>query len=206
MPSSMGSSQLKDQLQVSCIAGGFYTDWATREAHTYILYMHICVCMLTKLTQSCLTLRPCGLTLQAPLSMGFSRQESWSGFLFPPPGALPYPGVEPTSLMSPELAGRFLIRSTPRKLICVCMCVCVCVYIYTSTHYFIYIYILSSDFFSFCVFPYYSLTCTSNIVSSGFDSGSLQINHSVNSVFIEEINIYFIPDIPSLVPQALYVF
>ena len=32
MPSSRGSSQLRDQTQVSCIAGGFFTLWATREA------------------------------------------------------------------------------------------------------------------------------------------------------------------------------
>ena len=34
---------------------------------------------------------------QAPLSMGFSRQEHWSGLLCPPPGDLPVPGVEPRS-------------------------------------------------------------------------------------------------------------
>ena len=34
---------------------------------------------------------------QAPLSMGFSRQESWSGLPFPPPGDLPNPGIEPVS-------------------------------------------------------------------------------------------------------------
>ena len=34
---------------------------------------------------------------QAPLSMGFSRQERWSGLLCPPPGALPHPGIEPAS-------------------------------------------------------------------------------------------------------------
>ena len=33
----------------------------------------------------------------APLSMGFSRQEYWSGLPLPPPGDLPYPGIEPTS-------------------------------------------------------------------------------------------------------------
>ena len=32
---------------------------------------------------------------QAPLSMGFSRQEHWSGLPFPPPGHLPDPGIEP---------------------------------------------------------------------------------------------------------------
>ena len=44
---------------------------------------------------------------QVPLSIGFSRQEYWSGLLCPPPGDLPNPGIEPTSLMSPALAGGF---------------------------------------------------------------------------------------------------
>ena len=35
MPSSRGSSQPRDQTQVSCIAGGFFTVWATREAQEY---------------------------------------------------------------------------------------------------------------------------------------------------------------------------
>jgi len=46
---------------------------------------------------------------QAPLSMEFSRQEDCSGLLFPPPGDLPDLGIEPTSLVSPALAGRFFI-------------------------------------------------------------------------------------------------
>ena len=45
---------------------------------------------------------------QAPLSVGFSRQESWSGLPFPPPADLPDPGIKPTSLASPALAGRFV--------------------------------------------------------------------------------------------------
>ena len=44
---------------------------------------------------------------QAPLSMGFSRQEHWSGLPFPPPGDLPDPGIELTSFMSTALAGEF---------------------------------------------------------------------------------------------------
>ena len=45
------------------------------------------------------SLRPHGLTVayQAPLSMGFSRQEYWSGLPFPSPGDLPNPGIEPRS-------------------------------------------------------------------------------------------------------------
>ena len=36
---------------------------------------------------------------QAPLSLGFFRQEYWSGLLFPSPGELPDPGMEPVSLV-----------------------------------------------------------------------------------------------------------
>ena len=48
---------------------------------------------------------------QAPLTMGFSRQEHWHGLPFPPPGDLPDPGTEPVSLASPALAGRFFTTS-----------------------------------------------------------------------------------------------
>ena len=43
---------------------------------------------------------------KTPLSMGFSRQEYWSGFPFPPPGDL-LDRIEPVALMSPALAGGF---------------------------------------------------------------------------------------------------
>ena len=49
---------------------------------------------------------------QAPLSMGFSRQEYWGGLPFPFPRDIPDPGVEPQSLMSPALAGKFFTLST----------------------------------------------------------------------------------------------
>ena len=52
---------------------------------------------------------------QAPLSMGFSRQEYWSGLPRPPPGDLPDPGFEHASLTSPALAGRFFTTSATRK-------------------------------------------------------------------------------------------
>ena len=50
---------------------------------------------------------------QAPLSMGFSRQEYWSGLPCPSPGDLPNLGTEPASLTSPALAGRFFTISGP---------------------------------------------------------------------------------------------
>ena len=44
---------------------------------------------------------------QAPLSMGFSRQEHWSGLPCLPSGHLPNPGIKPISLMPPALMGEF---------------------------------------------------------------------------------------------------
>ena len=48
---------------------------------------------------------------QAPLSVGLSRQEYWSGLQFPSPGDLPNPGIEPETLTSPALAGSFFTTS-----------------------------------------------------------------------------------------------
>ena len=48
---------------------------------------------------------------QAPLSMRFPRQEYWGELPYPSPGDLPDSGIEPTSLMSPALAGRFFTTS-----------------------------------------------------------------------------------------------
>ena len=60
--------------------------------------------LLAQLLQSCLTLcNPWTVTLQAPLSMGFSRQEYWSGLPFLPPGDLLDPGIKLESPASPAL-------------------------------------------------------------------------------------------------------
>ena len=58
---------------------------------------------------------PWTVACQAPLSMGFSRQEYWSGLPCPPPGDLPYPGIEPMSPASPALVGRFFTASATWK-------------------------------------------------------------------------------------------
>ena len=52
---------------------------------------------------------------QAPLFMGFSRQEHWSGLPCSPPGDLHDPGIEPTFLATLALAGRFLSLAPPGK-------------------------------------------------------------------------------------------
>ena len=51
------------------------------------------------------------IACQAPLSMGFPRQEYWSILPFPPPGGFSDPGIKPKSLTSPALAGGFFTTS-----------------------------------------------------------------------------------------------
>ena len=74
---------------------------------------YVCSCSVA---QSCLTL--CNpmeyIDRQAPLSMGISRQEYWSGFPFPTPGYLPDPGIEPTFN---AWAGGFFTTEQPGKLL-----------------------------------------------------------------------------------------
>ena len=75
----------------------------------------VCVCVCSVMSDS---LQPHWLQSpqtvahQAPLSMGFSRKEYWSGLPIPPPGDLPDPGIKPVSFSSPALRGRFFITST----------------------------------------------------------------------------------------------
>ena len=58
---------------------------------------------------------PWTIAQQAPLSMGFCRQEYWNGLPFPSPGDRPNPEIEPISL---ALAGRFLTTEPPGKPLC----------------------------------------------------------------------------------------
>ena len=69
------------------------------------------VCVLSRFSSVCLCVSLWTVARQAPLSMGFSRQEYWNGLPCPSPGDLPNPGIEPAFLMSPALAGRFLTTS-----------------------------------------------------------------------------------------------
>ena len=69
-----------------------------------LLVLWLCAWVLSRVQ---LFATPWTVACQAPLSMGFSRQERWSGLLFPSPGDLSNPSIEPTSPASPGLAGRF---------------------------------------------------------------------------------------------------
>ena len=55
------------------------------------------------------------VALQAPLSMGFPRQEYLSGLPFPPPGHIPNPGIQLTSYLSPALGGGFFSSEPSEK-------------------------------------------------------------------------------------------
>ena len=79
---------------------------------TFLYMMRICMYMHA---QSYLTLQLHGLAYQAPLSMGFPRQEYWSGLTFPSPGDLTDPGIELSFLVSPASADRFFTIVPPGK-------------------------------------------------------------------------------------------
>ena len=85
MPFSRGSSWWRDQTQVSCIEGKFFT-------------VQLFATLWT-------------VAHQTPLSMGFSRHEYWSGLPCPPRGDLPDPGIKPVSLKSPAFSDRFFTTS-----------------------------------------------------------------------------------------------
>ena len=70
--------------------------------HTRVLSCFSCVRLHTTLWT---------VVCQAPLSLGFSRRQYWSGLPCPPLVDLPNPGIEPTSFMSPALAGWFFTTS-----------------------------------------------------------------------------------------------
>ena len=72
-------------------------------AYVFIINILISLCVLSCFSSV--------WACQAPLSMGFSRQEYYSGLPCPPPGDLPDPGIEPESLMSPALVSRFFTTS-----------------------------------------------------------------------------------------------
>ena len=61
------------------------------------------MCVLSRFPRICLFATLWTVAHQAPLSMGFSKKEYWSGLPCPPPGDLPSPGIKLTSPVSPAL-------------------------------------------------------------------------------------------------------
>ena len=73
------------------------------------------VCMLSHFSHVQLFATRWTVAHQDPLSVGFSRQEYWSGLPCSPPGDLPHPGNKHTSLTSPALIGGFFTTEPPGK-------------------------------------------------------------------------------------------
>ena len=73
----------------------------------------MCCIVVQQVSRVRLFVTPWTGAYQDPLSMGFSRQECWSGLPFPSPGGLPDPGIKPAS---PALAGGFFISELLGKL------------------------------------------------------------------------------------------
>ena len=80
--------------------------------HTCVQHQSSVVIVIQSLSHVRFLATPWTVALQVPLSMGFPRQEDWSGQPSPSPGYLPDPGIEPTS---PALAGRFFTTEPRRK-------------------------------------------------------------------------------------------
>ena len=78
----------------------------------FIIFQLFSLCVWCVLSHVQLFATPWTVACQAPLSMGFSRQEYWSGLPFTSPGDLPNPGIEPKSLASLALAATFFSTST----------------------------------------------------------------------------------------------
>ena len=90
------------------------SSFAIPAIYCYITSQDVCVyvCVLSSFSHVGFLATLWTVAHQAPLSLGFSRQEYWSGLPCPPPGDLPNPGIEPSSVMSPTLAGWFFSTST----------------------------------------------------------------------------------------------
>ena len=80
----------------------------------HLMWRAVC-CVLSCFSHVWLYVTPWTIAHKVPLSIGFSKQEYWSGLPFPSPGNLPDSGIKPVSLMPPALTGRDLITGTTWK-------------------------------------------------------------------------------------------
>ena len=113
---SLGALTISDHCTKGVFQGGQWPStpwsnlpWQPTASLSPRSYLNCCCCLVTQSWVTKLTLSnsfgtPWTVAHQAPLSMGFSRQEYWNGLAFPSPGNLPDPGIK---LTSPALADGF---------------------------------------------------------------------------------------------------
>ena len=105
--SSLDSAASSSYWLNSLLLTRFSNEWFENEWSIPSLSVHVC-CRFS-CVQLFATLGT--VALQAPLTVGFSRQEYWSGLPGPPPGSLRDPGIKPSSLLPLALAGGFFTTS-----------------------------------------------------------------------------------------------
>ena len=107
---------VRDKVQLSAIS----LDHLTLGNHNILLVVFLMLMTThagkgSMLSHLGLSVTPWTAAHQAPLSMGFLRQEYWNGLPFPPQGNLPNPGIKPQSPTAPALAGTFFTTELPGK-------------------------------------------------------------------------------------------
>ena len=107
--SSRGSSRPRDQIQVSCTGRRLLYHCTAREAH-----QRLCVCVCQSLSRVRLFVIPWTIACRAPLSIGFPRQEYWSGLPFSPP----HKRLQQSFNLTPTLLKR---RSRFREKTCIAL-------------------------------------------------------------------------------------
>ena len=116
-------------------SGGHHAKWNKPVTEWQLLHDLMCMCVLSHFSRVQLFATLWTIACQASPSMGFSRQEYWSGLPWCPPGDLPDQGIEPVSLTSPALADWFFTsRSTWEAHDLTCVCVCVCAHAHMHAH------------------------------------------------------------------------
>ena len=88
---------------------GYTTSWVTNQTSVYLRKLKVKVKLLSRVR---LFVTLWTVAYQASPSLGFSRQEYWSGLPFPSPGHLPHPGIEP---QFPTLEADALTSEPPGK-------------------------------------------------------------------------------------------
>ena len=89
--------------------------WNVNSYSVWIKHLYGCACVLSRFSSVQLFVIPWTVAHQAPLSMGFSRQEYWGGLPCSPRGDLPSPGIEPETPMTPALQVDSLPIEPPEK-------------------------------------------------------------------------------------------
>ena len=108
-PGGLPDPGISPASHVSCMAGWLFTTSATWEA------AWVSCAVLSRFSHVRLFVSIWTMDCQVPLSLGFCRQEYWSGLLCPLPGGLPHPGIKPASPMPLALVGEFFTASTTLK-------------------------------------------------------------------------------------------